>query len=278
MVQFRSSLAAGFAATILVLPLASPAGAQFRRPPPPPPPLPPVRVIHGLAGPGVRVLYPVLREDPDGRAFVMREFDFNRDGLISVSEARAANRAYDESGRPHVRYLGPPVPAPPPPPRPAPPPAPPPTPHRDHVGRSGRDHSGGWERGRMRGYNLRQTPAGAMFTLQDILFETGSAVLRPGAREQLAPLADYLYANPGVTVRIDGHTDSVGSDASNLTLSRNRATSVANALASMDVARSQMVTQGHGESMPVATNATAAGRQLNRRVEFTLLGQNARDF
>ena len=117
-----------------------------------------------------------------------------------------------------------------------------------------------------------------MFDLQDVLFQTGSARLRPGAEARLRPLAGYLRANPGVRLKIDGNTDSVGSADSNLQLSRDRAASVAAALGGMGVDPGRFRVAGHGESLPVATNATAAGRQLNRRVEVTLIGQRAATF
>jgi outer membrane protein OmpA-like peptidoglycan-associated protein len=81
-----------------------------------------------------------------------------------------------------------------------------------------------------------------------------------------------------VRIRIDGFTDSVGSDASNLTLSRNRARAVATALTSMSVGSRRMQMFGHGETTPVASNASEGGRRLNRRVEVSLVGQRATSF
>jgi outer membrane protein OmpA-like peptidoglycan-associated protein len=223
---------------------------------------------YGLAGPGVDLLLPELRDTRHGQAFVMRNFDFDRDGLISPREARAANRAFldahgadrarDEGDRyDRERYDREPVAEPPP------------APLMEH---------GGWDRQGMRDYHFRQGRYGAMLTLQDVLFQTGSAELRPGAEARLRPLADYLRANPRVGLRIDGFTDSVGSAAANVQLSRDRARSVADALAAMGVPAENFQLEGHGESMPVAPNTTAAGRQLNRRVEVTLVGQRATSF
>ena len=110
------------------------------------------------------------------------------------------------------------------------------------------------------------------------VFETGKADLKPGAAERLRPLAKYLAANPQVRVRIDGHTDSQGADAYNQTLSNQRAEAVRTALAGMGVTADRIQAVGHGEAQPVASNANQAGRQQNRRVEVTLMGQQASTF
>ncbi|WP_205691980.1 OmpA family protein [Caulobacter soli] len=130
----------------------------------------------------------------------------------------------------------------------------------------------------MRNYHFKQGRYGAMLTLQDTLFKTGSAALRPGMEAQLKPLAGYLRANPRTRLRIDGFTDSVGSTAANLTLSRDRAQAVADALAVMGVDRGRLRLEGHGEALPTATNATPDGRRLNRRVEVSLIDQQAKTF
>jgi outer membrane protein OmpA-like peptidoglycan-associated protein len=215
-----------------------------------------------LAGAGVPILFPELRDSRRGIAFVMPNFDANGDGRISLQEARDANRDF-------ARLAGP---------------------RRDRFDWDGyaRGHRGGetvvtetttWDRGAMRDYGFRQTPRGATLTLsEDVLFKTDSAVLRPGAIEKLRPLARYLRGNPGVRVAIDGYTDSRGSDAHNQDLSERRAASVRQAFDDMDVVRARFSVVGHGEADPVATNATTAGMRLNRRVEVTLLGQRADSF
>jgi outer membrane protein OmpA-like peptidoglycan-associated protein len=122
-------------------------------------------------------------------------------------------------------------------------------------------------------FQMKQTAEGAMLVMQDVIFETDSANLRPGAVAKMRPLADYLNQSTNVRVRITGHADSRGSDAYNMQLSENRANSVKAALVSAGVDPGRIEAVGMGESQPVATNSTAAGRQANRRVEVTLLGQ-----
>ena len=92
------------------------------------------------------------------------------------------------------------------------------------------------------------------------------------------PLARYPRSNPGIRVAITGHTDSRGTDAHNQALSERRAQSVRDAFDELGVTRARLRVQGLGERAPVATNATAAGMRLNRRVEVTLLGQRADRF
>jgi len=245
-------LAASAAAATMIL--AIPAGAQGRwdwdggRP---------GDREYELAGAGVPLLLPELRRTNRGRAFVMRNFDDNRDGRISPREARDANAAFIEVAGPR----------------------------RDRFDWDSRrdvvvtEERTDWDRGAMRNYHFRQTRLGATMTLQeDVLFRTDSAQLRPGALEKLRPLAGYLRANPGVRVAIIGHTDSRGTDAHNQDLSERRAQSVRDAFDGMGVTRARFRVEGHGESEPVATNATAAGMRLNRRVEVTLLGQRANRF
>jgi len=130
----------------------------------------------------------------------------------------------------------------------------------------------------MRDYQLKQTQLGATLVLQDVVFETGKADLKPGAAQRLQPMAQYLQANPQVKVRIDGHTDAQGSDSYNQRLSEARAQAVRTALAGMGVAGERITAVGHGEADPVADNRNAAGRQQNRRVEVTLVGQQAASF
>lgn len=101
-----------------------------------------------------------------------------------------------------------------------------------------------------------------------VMFDSGSAEIRPGFRDSLRKVAEVLRQYPDSTARIVGHTDSVGSETFNLELSRRRAEAVRQALIAEGVAGDRLVAEGRGEAEPRADNATEAGRQLNRRVEI----------
>ncbi len=118
----------------------------------------------------------------------------------------------------------------------------------------------------------RDTARGLIVNMSDVLFDTGSADLKPGAREKLAKISGILLAHPGLSLQIEGHTDNVGSDEFNMNLSGRRADSVRDYLAQEGVAASSMATKGFGKTQPVATNDTAEGRQRNRRVELVVNG------
>jgi outer membrane protein OmpA-like peptidoglycan-associated protein len=114
----------------------------------------------------------------------------------------------------------------------------------------------------------RPTDRGLVLTLGDVLFETGKADLKAGAVAELDELAKFLAKYPDRSVVIEGHTDSVGSEDFNVGLSQRRAESVRSYLMRHGVDRSRVTTEGMGESVPVASNDTAGGRQQNRRVEI----------
>jgi OmpA-OmpF porin, OOP family len=116
----------------------------------------------------------------------------------------------------------------------------------------------------------KQTDRGLVLTLGDVLFETGKADLRPGALRNLYPLVTFLQKYPERRVLIEGHTDSVGSDAYNLDLSQRRADAVRDFLIQNGVNAAQLTTRGYGKASPVASNDTAEGRQRNRRVELII--------
>ncbi|MGD8873429.1 MAG: OmpA family protein, partial [Gemmatimonadota bacterium] len=112
-------------------------------------------------------------------------------------------------------------------------------------------------------------PETTVLVLEGVNFETGSATLTPGARDVLDRVASALVGNPDIRIEVSGHTDSTGSRAFNLTLSQQRAESVAAYLALRGVASSRMVPRGYGPDRPLTGNDTASGRAMNRRVELT---------
>jgi outer membrane protein OmpA-like peptidoglycan-associated protein len=115
---------------------------------------------------------------------------------------------------------------------------------------------------------------GLIVNMSDVLFDTGSFTLKPAAREKLAKVSGILLAHPGLTMQIEGHTDSVGSDGFNVRLSEQRAGSVRDFLGEQGVSPSSITAQGFGKAEPVATNDTAEGRQRNRRVEIVVNGDS----
>jgi outer membrane protein OmpA-like peptidoglycan-associated protein len=112
-------------------------------------------------------------------------------------------------------------------------------------------------------------------TLGDMLFDTGKAQLLPGGSRNITKLAEFFAKNPDRTASIEGHTDNVGSAAMNYTLSERRANAVMGALVAAGVPRGNLSTRALGPDMPAATNDTAAGRQMNRRVEIVIAKSSA---
>jgi outer membrane protein OmpA-like peptidoglycan-associated protein len=116
----------------------------------------------------------------------------------------------------------------------------------------------------------KKTDRGMVITLGDVLFNVNKADLSAGGINNVKKLADFLNKYPQRKVLIEGHTDSTGSDSYNQALSEKRANAVQAALVDMGISSDRIATRGYGEASPVATNDTAAGRQLNRRVEIIL--------
>ncbi|MCB0494508.1 MAG: OmpA family protein [Cyclobacteriaceae bacterium] len=112
---------------------------------------------------------------------------------------------------------------------------------------------------------------GEAILLNNITFESASSTLKGDSFSDMDRVVDLLKAFPGLKIEIGGHTDSSGSDATNLRLSKARAESVAEYILGKGISRDRVVFKGYGESKPVATNLTSAGRAQNRRVEFVVL-------
>lgn len=113
----------------------------------------------------------------------------------------------------------------------------------------------------------RKTERGMVVTLGDVLFDTGKSTLQPGAQRSVAQLVQVLTRHPERRVLIEGFTDSVGSDEMNMQLSQRRAETFQRELINGGIASDRIDVRAWGEANPVADNASAAGRQRNRRVE-----------
>jgi outer membrane protein OmpA-like peptidoglycan-associated protein len=118
----------------------------------------------------------------------------------------------------------------------------------------------------------RDTARGLIVNMSDVLFDTARYTLKPGAREKLAKVSGIILGHPGLKIAVEGHTDSVGGDDYNMKLSENRAGAVRDFLVGQGVPAASVTAQGFGKTMPVADNASAAGRQQNRRVELVVSG------
>jgi outer membrane protein OmpA-like peptidoglycan-associated protein len=117
-----------------------------------------------------------------------------------------------------------------------------------------------------------ESARGLIVNMSDVLFDTGKYTLKPGTQVSLAKVATILQLYPGLKVQVEGYTDSVGGDEYNQKLSENRANAVHDFLVSNGVPAGNVTAAGYGKNNPVADNATAAGRQQNRRVNLVVSG------
>jgi len=122
--------------------------------------------------------------------------------------------------------------------------------------------------------NAQKTERGLVITLGDVLFSTNKAQLESGGMRNVQKLADFLKQYPQHKVLVEGYTDSTGSNDLNQELSDRRANAVRTALLDMGIRSDRVTARGYGEAYPVASNDTAASRQLNRRVEIILSDDN----
>lgn len=109
---------------------------------------------------------------------------------------------------------------------------------------------------------------------ESITFAAGSSELDPGIRPAMSSVSDSLDQHPSSTVRVVGHTDNVGSAAYNGQLSRDRALAVARELIATGTPASRVTVSGRGANEPITSNASAAGRAQNRRVEIVITPTN----
>ena len=124
---------------------------------------------------------------------------------------------------------------------------------------------------RLRDRNSCLADVNARLKQQNILFDTDKAIIKPQSQQVLDEITVILGSCPGTAFEIAGHTDSDASDAYNLDLSQRRVDAVLLALTARDVETTGYIARGYGESQPIASNATAAGKAQNRRVEFRSL-------
>ncbi|MBC8052394.1 MAG: PD40 domain-containing protein [Sphingobacteriaceae bacterium] len=120
---------------------------------------------------------------------------------------------------------------------------------------------------------LKKIKVGGMVVLKNIFFETNKFGLMPESKAELLELINFLELNPTVAIEIGGHTDDVGDDKFNLTLSENRAKTVYDFLVNNKIEAARLTFKGYGETKPVAANTTEDGRQQNRRTEFKIVKQ-----
>ena len=113
----------------------------------------------------------------------------------------------------------------------------------------------------------------ASITLQDVLFETGSATLSASSNKSLDELAAFMKRKTTMEIEVAGHTDNVGNAEANLTLSQKRAEAVRNYLLRKGIHPSRVKAKGYGQDSPVADNGTEEGRRKNRRTEIHILKQ-----
>lgn len=120
----------------------------------------------------------------------------------------------------------------------------------------------------------RDTAKGLIVNVSDVLFDTGKSTLKPGARVRLAKVSGIILAYPDLKLEVDGYTDSTGTAPLNQRLSERRADAVQDFLVSQGVPSGNVSVRGFGSSDPIASNGTATGRQLNRRVEMVVSGSS----
>ena len=114
-------------------------------------------------------------------------------------------------------------------------------------------------------------PASKPVILKNVFFDTGSSTLRATSFIELNKLRDLLTENATIRIQLNGHTDNVGSDSDNLSLSENRAKAVYIYLMENGIDASRLAYKGFGETQPIDSNDTAEGRQNNRRTEFIII-------
>lgn len=122
--------------------------------------------------------------------------------------------------------------------------------------------------------NARKTSRGMVVTLGDVLFDTGKSTLVQNSSHNIDKLVGFFIRNPQRKATIEGYTDNIGSTNSNYRLSEKRANAVMKMLVDKGVPPDRLSTHAYGEESPIADNGSAAGRQMNRRVEIVFAQQS----
>jgi outer membrane protein OmpA-like peptidoglycan-associated protein len=120
-------------------------------------------------------------------------------------------------------------------------------------------------------FGLQELKQGGSYKIKNLFFNNNSAEITEDAGMELMNLVAFLNENPDVNIEVAGHTDNVGNDAANLSLSTNRAKSVHEFLIAHGIVGNRVRYRGYGETKPVASNDTEDGRAMNRRTEVTVL-------
>jgi OOP family OmpA-OmpF porin len=121
---------------------------------------------------------------------------------------------------------------------------------------------------------LEKIRKGSIVVLNNIFFDLDKYELKEKSRAELAKIVRFMNSNPAVRIEVSGHTDNLGTSDYNLVLSQKRAQAVTTYLIDSGINRSRIIPKGYGASMPVGDNTTEDGRQLNRRIEFRIIGNN----
>jgi len=120
---------------------------------------------------------------------------------------------------------------------------------------------------------LEPIEVGNKVILKNIFFDSNKFDIKPDSKAELEKLVDFLTVNPTLHVEISGHTDNVGNDQANQTLSENRAKAVFAYLINNKINPDRLVYKGYGKTQPIASNETEEGRGENRRTEFKIIAK-----
>lgn len=121
-------------------------------------------------------------------------------------------------------------------------------------------------------YTITITPPRS-FTLDNVFFDSGKSTLRAESNKELNELVEYMNLKKTLVIEIAGHTDNVGASEANFKLSAERASAVKEYLKKKGIAADRVIAKGYGDTQPTADNATAAGKQKNRRTEVRILSE-----